>query len=119
MYICTPHSLVIALDAVTGQEQWRFDPRLQQPTKLTTQHLTCRGVSYHDGSAAGRSRRSPPPRMRRPPRSGGWRRACAEVTTGNAGVAQNVVTGKAKPGDPNPTVRREAPAARVRSIPPA
>ncbi|TWG99350.1 quinoprotein glucose dehydrogenase [Mesorhizobium sp. J18] len=52
LYICTPHNLVIALDPVTGEEKWRFDPRLQQPPMQTMQHLTCRGVSYYDGSAA-------------------------------------------------------------------
>ena len=30
VYICTPHNLVIALDAVTGKEKWRFDPHLKQ-----------------------------------------------------------------------------------------
>ncbi|HET6618824.1 MAG TPA: hypothetical protein VFG64_02720 [Dongiaceae bacterium] len=44
VYICTPHNLVIALDAVTGKEKWRFDPHLKQPPTQTTQHLTCRGV---------------------------------------------------------------------------
>ena len=51
LYVCTPHSQVIALDPDTGKEIWRFDP------KITTQgaesfkgwaHMTCRGVSYHD-----------------------------------------------------------------------
>ncbi|MCO6389470.1 PQQ-binding-like beta-propeller repeat protein [Aliihoeflea aestuarii] len=50
MYICTPFGTVIALDPVTGQERWRFDPQLQQPPTPTTQHMTCRGVSYFDGT---------------------------------------------------------------------
>jgi quinoprotein glucose dehydrogenase len=50
MYICTPFGTVIALDPVTGQERWRFDPQLQQPPRQTTQHMTCRGVSYFDGT---------------------------------------------------------------------
>jgi len=54
LYLCTPHSKVIALDPDSGKEIWRFDP------KLTTQkaasfkgwaHMTCRGVAYHDVSA--------------------------------------------------------------------
>lgn len=54
LYVCTPHSQVIALDPDTGKEIWRFDP------KITTQgaesfkgwaHMTCRGVSYHDDAA--------------------------------------------------------------------
>lgn len=51
MYVCTPFGTVIALDPVTGQERWRFDPDLQQPPTPTTQHMTCRGVSYFDGTA--------------------------------------------------------------------
>ncbi|WP_309085005.1 PQQ-binding-like beta-propeller repeat protein [Chelativorans sp.] len=50
VYICTPFSTVIALDPVTGQEKWRFDPQLRQPPTQTTQHMTCRGVSYHEAS---------------------------------------------------------------------
>lgn len=46
VYLCTPHDLVIALDAETGAERWRFDPKIQEPPKTSTQHLTCRGVSY-------------------------------------------------------------------------
>ena len=46
VYLCTPHDLVIAIDAETGVEKWRFDPQLKQPPRIDTQHLTCRGVSY-------------------------------------------------------------------------
>jgi quinoprotein glucose dehydrogenase len=46
VYLCTPHDLVIALDAETGAEKWRFDPQIKQPPTNDTQHLTCRGVSY-------------------------------------------------------------------------
>ena len=53
LYLCTPHDLVFALDAETGQEKWRFDPKIPQPPIQTTQHLTCRGVSYSDGTQAG------------------------------------------------------------------
>lgn len=45
VYLCTPHHYVIALDAETGRERWRFDPVLQG--ELALQHLTCRGVSYY------------------------------------------------------------------------
>ncbi|PWW01969.1 quinoprotein glucose dehydrogenase [Hoeflea marina] len=51
MYVCTPFSTVIALDPVTGEEKWRFDPLLKQPPTATTQHMTCRGVSYFDGAS--------------------------------------------------------------------
>ncbi len=50
LYLCTPHNLVIALDAETGQERWRFDP--QVPQSINRQHQTCRGLSYHLDEAA-------------------------------------------------------------------
>lgn len=51
LYICTPHNFVIALDAETGKERWRYDPQIKQSPDL--QHLTCRGLSYHaDASVA-------------------------------------------------------------------
>ena len=50
LYLCTPHNLVIALDAETGQERWRFDPEV--PHSVNRQHLTCRGLSYHAGPPA-------------------------------------------------------------------
>ncbi|MGH6949026.1 MAG: glucose/quinate/shikimate family membrane-bound PQQ-dependent dehydrogenase [Kiloniellales bacterium] len=46
LYLCTPHNFVIALDAATGRERWRFDPEV--PDETNRQHLTCRGVSYHE-----------------------------------------------------------------------
>jgi quinoprotein glucose dehydrogenase len=45
LYVCTPHNLVIALDAETGRQVWRFDPKIRASKDM--QHLTCRGVSYH------------------------------------------------------------------------
>src|SRR5690554_6895702 len=44
LYLCTPHQSVIALNATTGEEVWRYDPEIQGG--LALQHLTCRGVSY-------------------------------------------------------------------------
>ena len=44
LYLCTPHESVIALDATTGAQVWRYDPKLQ--SGLALQHQTCRGVSY-------------------------------------------------------------------------
>src|SRR6476469_3101408 len=49
LYWCTPHDIVIAVDPMTGQTRWRFDPRV--PVK-GTQHMSCRGVSYYDSAAA-------------------------------------------------------------------
>ena len=51
VYLCTPHDHVVALDAETGREKWRFDPKITVSSKL--QHLTCRGVSYHDATEPG------------------------------------------------------------------
>ena len=50
LYLCTPHNLAIALDAVSGKEKWRFDSNSgMNPDR---QHQTCRGVTYyHDQSA--------------------------------------------------------------------
>lgn len=53
LYLCTPHNLIIALDAETGAERWTFNPHLDQPPRNQTQHLTCRGVSYDAPSAGG------------------------------------------------------------------
>src|SRR5690554_554457 len=50
LYLCTPHQSVIALNATTGEEVWRYDPQIRD--QLALQHLTCRGLSYHDGSGA-------------------------------------------------------------------
>ncbi len=50
LYLCTPHQNVIALDATTGAEVWRYDPVIQG--ELALQHLTCRGLSYQSAEAA-------------------------------------------------------------------
>jgi quinoprotein glucose dehydrogenase len=50
LYLCTPHDLVFAIDAETGREKWRYDPKIRQPPSKTTQHLTCRGVSFFDAN---------------------------------------------------------------------
>jgi quinoprotein glucose dehydrogenase len=44
LYLCTAHSVAIALDARTGTERWRFDP--QGGYDEDRQHQTCRGLSY-------------------------------------------------------------------------
>ncbi len=46
LYLCTVHDHVIALDAATGKERWHFDPHVN--VGHTSQHLTCRGLAYHD-----------------------------------------------------------------------
>ena len=49
IYLCTPHDMVFALDAETGEKKWSYDPQIVQPPANDTQHLTCRGVSYDAG----------------------------------------------------------------------
>lgn len=49
LFVCTPHSIVIALDPRSGKELWRYDPHIQSPVGFKHwEHMTCRGVSYHD-----------------------------------------------------------------------
>jgi quinoprotein glucose dehydrogenase len=50
LYLCSAHQILFALDAATGKEKWKFDPGLK--TNPTFQHVTCRGVSYHETPAA-------------------------------------------------------------------
>lgn len=50
LYLCTPHQSVVALDATTGEEVWRYDPKIRD--ELALQHLTCRGLSYYDPAKA-------------------------------------------------------------------
>lgn len=50
LFLCTPHQSIIALDATTGEEVWRLDPKIQG--ELALQHLTCRGLSYHNDASA-------------------------------------------------------------------
>jgi quinoprotein glucose dehydrogenase len=45
LYTCSPHQIVFALDAATGKLRWKFDPHVQDDPAF--QHLTCRGVAYH------------------------------------------------------------------------
>ena len=43
LYFCTPHDIVVALDADTGKERWRHDPKTNDNGVAM---LVCRGVSY-------------------------------------------------------------------------
>jgi quinoprotein glucose dehydrogenase len=49
LYLCTPHDHLIALDAETGRQRWRYDPRLVLAPDLRQLH--CRGVSYYESAA--------------------------------------------------------------------
>ena len=44
LYVCTPKSMVIALNPATGQQKWRFDPKVSDDAIPYT--AACRGVSY-------------------------------------------------------------------------
>ena len=50
LYICTPHNVVIALDADSGKERWRYDPDVNTHG---VPHLACRGVAYVAGTGSG------------------------------------------------------------------
>lgn len=47
LYICTPYAKIIALDADTGTEKWRFDSK-SADSKLWNR---CRGVAHYDAPA--------------------------------------------------------------------
>ena len=49
LYLCSQHQRLFALDAKTGALRWSYDPKVQN--NPTFQHLTCRGVSYHETAA--------------------------------------------------------------------
>ena len=49
LYLCSQHQRLFALDAKTGKLRWSYDPKLQD--NPTFQHLTCRGVAYHETAA--------------------------------------------------------------------
>lgn len=57
LYLCTPHQSVIALDATTGEQIWRYEPHVEG--HLALQHLTCRGVSYQKPAASPASSECP------------------------------------------------------------
>lgn len=45
LYMCTGKGIAIAVDAVTGGEEWRFDPEV--PDDAIPYGATCRGVAYY------------------------------------------------------------------------
>jgi len=47
VYLCTPLSKVVAVDATTGKEKWRFDPQAVV-SESTQGWKRCRGVGYAD-----------------------------------------------------------------------
>ncbi|MFC3712535.1 membrane-bound PQQ-dependent dehydrogenase, glucose/quinate/shikimate family [Sphingoaurantiacus capsulatus] len=49
LYVCTPLNVVIAIDATTGRERWRFDPQVDAGTTFS---IVCRGVSFARSASA-------------------------------------------------------------------
>jgi len=49
LYLCSQHQRLFALEANTGKLRWSYDPKVQD--NPTFQHMTCRGVSYHETAA--------------------------------------------------------------------
>src|SRR5262245_5903667 len=45
MYLCTGRSTLIAIDAATGAERWRYDPKVADASIPYT--AACRGVAYY------------------------------------------------------------------------
>ncbi len=50
LYLCTPKNILIALDAASGKERWRFDPKV--PDIHIPYTAACRGVSYYAAPGA-------------------------------------------------------------------
>lgn len=46
LYLCTGRNVLIALDAASGRERWRYDPEVSDDWIPYT--AACRGVAYHD-----------------------------------------------------------------------
>ncbi|MGF7163346.1 quinoprotein glucose dehydrogenase [Rhodoligotrophos appendicifer] len=45
LYLCSAMNILISLDAATGQEQWRYDPQVDNAA--IPYGASCRGVSYY------------------------------------------------------------------------
>ncbi|CAD0319181.1 Glycerol dehydrogenase large subunit [Xanthomonas hortorum pv. cynarae] len=50
LYVCTARNQVIALDASSGKQRWRYDPKVKDEAIPYT--AACRGVSYYEMPAA-------------------------------------------------------------------
>ena len=45
VYLCTPKNILIAVDAESGQQRWRYDPKV--PDENIPFTAACRGVTYY------------------------------------------------------------------------
>ena len=95
LYFCTPHQNVIALDAVTGKEIWRYDPVIQG--QLALQHLTCRGLSYQAPNQGTEAASGATPARSQTA-------ATSLAMPANAAPARGATEGAADPADPDQPV---------------
>lgn len=99
VYVCTPHSQVIALDPDTGKELWRFDPKISTQKAANFKgwaHMTCRGVAYHDDAAYASAAAPAPSSPAQPPAtSASCPRRLFLPTADTRLIALNADTGKA------------------------
>lgn len=49
IYLCSARNILIALDARTGEQRWRYDPEVSDDWIPYT--AACRGVAYHEAAA--------------------------------------------------------------------
>ncbi|MGH8496278.1 MAG: membrane-bound PQQ-dependent dehydrogenase, glucose/quinate/shikimate family [Gammaproteobacteria bacterium] len=54
LYLCSGTNILIALDARTGEQRWRYDPEV--PDENIPYTAACRGVAYYEVPAAGAER---------------------------------------------------------------
>lgn len=64
LYVCTPHSKLLALDPATGKTRWRYNTHLSRQGADNFSgwaHMTCRGVAYaaSDQGKSAKSENSP------------------------------------------------------------
>jgi quinoprotein glucose dehydrogenase len=74
LYLCSARSIVIALDAASGEERWRYDPEV--PDHAIPYTAACRGVTYYE--VPPRSAPTPmmgPALLAQPDGKPAWRRA--------------------------------------------
>lgn len=50
IYLCSARNILIALDARTGEQRWRYDPQVSDDWIPYT--AACRGVAYHETGAS-------------------------------------------------------------------
>lgn len=82
LYLCAARNVVIALNAETGAEIWRYDPALSAPDD-NQYAITCRGVSYHEGASE---------------RDGRCRQRIYTATIDASLIALDALTGRPCPG---------------------